>query len=259
MARGRFVSKAIIRDRGINDLSCDTSRLAFTWLITIADCEGRTVGEPDLLKSALFPRRSDITPDQIETYINEWVSAGFIIWYYGKDEDRYIQFVNFDKHQIGLRKGREAESEIDAPELCRSVDGAAPEEIGLRLRLRSRDNNTGDEKETLVKNPGALRALEKYYANKDNPDVSQFPEHTKDLAIAFIEESGINPTKKEKSYWIGSLINLYDINARPDDVRRVVLEMRRNGLTIKSPESVFSIVRDKIAKNSGKDGERWNE
>lgn len=112
----------------------------------------------------------------------------------------------------------------------------------------------------LIKNIGALRALEEFeQKGKKAPDVSSFPEHTKALAIEFINQSGINPTKKEKSYWIGSLINLYDIGAKPEDVRKVILEMRRNGLTIKSPESVFSIVRDRIAKSNGKDGEKWNE
>ena len=142
MARGRFISKAIATDRAVNNLSSDTCRLAFTWLITIADREGRAVGEPELLKAALFPRRSDITPEQIEVFISEWMTAKFIIWYYGEDGDRYIQFVNFEKHQSGLRKDREAASEIEAPDNCRTVDGLTPEEIGLRL---SKDKGKGKE------------------------------------------------------------------------------------------------------------------
>jgi hypothetical protein len=211
MARGRFVSKAIIRDRGINELSCDTSRLAFTWLITIADCEGRTVGEPDLLKSALFPRRSDITPEQIEVYINEWVAAGFIIWYYGKDKDRYIQFINFEKHQSGLRKDREAASEIDNPEECRSVDGLTPEEIGLRLRLSK------DKEE-----------------DEDN-DAPSSP-----LEAAFVESTSINGLKPTPETAYKAYKAMADAGVEPQDIKNAVHILMQKNYTIVGPSSVVN-------------------
>jgi hypothetical protein len=123
MARGRFIAKQIITDREINELSSDACRLAFVYLLTLTDCEGRTVGEPDLVLAALFPRRHDITPEDIQSFIQEWFDAGMIYWYYADDGDRYIQFVNFEKHQMGLRKDREAASFIPTPEECRSVSG----------------------------------------------------------------------------------------------------------------------------------------
>ena len=129
MARGRFISKSITTDREINALSSDTSRLAFTWLLTFADCEGRVTGEPDLLLASLFPRRQDITPDLLETFIQEWASAGFIVWYLAPDGDRYIQFLNFSKHQIGLRKDREAFNPIPAPENAALLAGTLPDEL----------------------------------------------------------------------------------------------------------------------------------
>jgi len=129
LARGRFISKSITTDREINALSSDTSRLAFTWLLTFADCEGRVTGEPDLLLASLFPRRQDITPDLLETFIQEWASAGFIVWYLAPDGDRYIQFLNFSKHQIGLRKDREAFNPIPAPENAALLAGTLPDEL----------------------------------------------------------------------------------------------------------------------------------
>lgn len=189
MARGRFISKAIIRDRSINELSDDTSRLAFTWLITLADCEGRTVGEPDLLKAALFPRRSDITPELIEGYTAEWLKAGFILWYYGDDGDRYIQFINFEKHQVGLRKNREAESEIQAPDNCRTVDGLTPEEIGLRLRvklIKDEDEGNGYPPEISL-----YRRVTGFI-----PDVMNIDKVVADIQSAY-ERRGMNPAEFE--------------------------------------------------------------
>ncbi len=129
MARGRFISKTITTDREINALSSDTSRLAFTWLLTFADCEGRVTGEPDLLLASLFPRRQDITTPLLTAFIHEWASAGFIVWYLASDGDRYIQFLNFSKHQIGLRKDREGATPIPAPTHASILAGTLPAQL----------------------------------------------------------------------------------------------------------------------------------
>jgi hypothetical protein len=114
MARGRFITNEITKDKRINDLSNDKSRLAFTWLITFADSEGRTHGDPALVRSMLFPRRTDVTVEQIEACIREWADAGLIVWYEAEG-DQWIYFPNFEKHQVGLRKDREPASAIPAP------------------------------------------------------------------------------------------------------------------------------------------------
>lgn len=155
MARGRFVSKEIIRDRQVAELSCDTCRLAYTWLITLADREGRTVGEPDLLCASLFPRRRDITPDMMEGFIQEWIRAGFIIWYQeGEDEDHYIQLVNFEKHQQGLRKNREAESVFPDPADCHIVVGVMPEHSQVKL---IKDKDQDQDKDSSEENMDAIK------------------------------------------------------------------------------------------------------
>ena len=142
MARGRFISNTVITDRQIHELSNDTCRLAYTWLITLADREGRVIGEPDLLLAQLFPRRlNEITPVIIERFINEWVNAGFVIWYEGKDGDRVLQLVNFEKHQVGLRKDRETESEYDMPDDCRIIAGTLPEQCPVNVNVKSNDND----------------------------------------------------------------------------------------------------------------------
>lgn len=133
MARGRIISNRICADKKVNTLVDDTSRLAFTWLITFADCEGRVDGDPSVVAAKLFPRRRDITPEMMEGYIAEWAELGLIQWY-ESDGDMWIQFPNFVAHQPGLRKDKEAPSCIPPPkdgvktELRRSKDGVTPVE-----------------------------------------------------------------------------------------------------------------------------------
>ena len=114
MARGRIITNEITKDRQVNELSSDTSRLAFTWLVTFADKEGRTYGDPALVRSMLFPRRDDITIEQMTIYIEEWQAAGFIEWYEAGG-DKWIFFTAFAKNQPGLRKEKEPDSRIPPP------------------------------------------------------------------------------------------------------------------------------------------------
>jgi len=65
MARGRMINNTICRDKKLNDLSSDTSRLAFTWLVTHADREGRVHGDPAIVRSLVFPRRADVLVEDV--------------------------------------------------------------------------------------------------------------------------------------------------------------------------------------------------
>jgi hypothetical protein len=128
MARGRMINNAIVEDKRVNDLSDDTSRLAFTWLITFADYNGRVCGDPALLRSKLFPRRDDVTVGRMTAYIIEWAESGMVVWYEAKG-DKWIEFPAFDKNQPNLRKDREPESDIPSPADGRILAGTTPDEI----------------------------------------------------------------------------------------------------------------------------------
>lgn len=126
-----MINNAITADKRVHELSDDTSRLAFTWLVTFADCEGRTHGDPAMVRSMVFPRRADVSVEQVETYIREWAAAGLIKWYEAAG-DMWIQFPAFAKNQPGLRKDREPDSCIPAPPPnpanIRQVSGEHPAE-----------------------------------------------------------------------------------------------------------------------------------
>jgi len=114
MARGRMISNAVCGDKKINSLSDDTCRLLFTWLVTFADREGRVRGDAAMVRSTVFPRRTDIQIEQVEAYLQELHDAGLIIRYECAD-DLYIWFPKFDKNQPNMRKEREPSSELPPP------------------------------------------------------------------------------------------------------------------------------------------------
>lgn len=167
MARGRFISNAIMGDKKINGLSDDTSRLAFTWLITEADCEGRVHGDPAMVRSLIFPRRDDITIERMEAYINEWHQVELVRWYRANG-DLWIWFPNFEKYQVGLRKEREPASQIpplndgELMPMLRQIDGELPADFrqtsGTNKAKRSKaklreDKLSGAEKAPRPRDP----------------------------------------------------------------------------------------------------------
>ena len=72
-------------------------------------------GDPSLLKKIVFPRRDDITTEQMEQFIIEWAEAKLIYWY-ESNGDKWIQFLKFRENQPNLRYEREATSSIPPPE-----------------------------------------------------------------------------------------------------------------------------------------------
>jgi hypothetical protein len=174
MPRGRFLNKEICLDKTVNELSSDLSKLAFTWIIPHLDKEGRIYGDPAVVRSMIFPRRTDITVDDMQSYIQEWHDAGLIVWYECND-DKYILFPNFDKHQVGLNKDREADSVIPAPDELMTLSGSNHEQIPVNIKL-SKDN-ANDKLSELEDNASSppnfisefIDAVRVQFTNNDQP------------------------------------------------------------------------------------------
>ena len=181
MARGRFVDKGTCLDKKINSLSVD-SELGFILLLTHADCEGRVFGDPEIVRSFIFPRRKEITVEMVEGFIKEWHDAGMIVWYEAED-DMYIQFVNFEKHQIGLRKEKEAPSTIPPyiKEEGRSKGGNGTDKGRVKLKVKLSEVEVKDEVEVEVENDNNNTQSKEL--------ITTFCEHTKLKAGKNAEES----------------------------------------------------------------------
>jgi hypothetical protein len=135
-AGGRIVNRKITVSKPVNDLSSDTCRLAFTWTITFLDRDGRTTGDPLLLKNTIFPRRKDITDEHMYGFLKEWALRGLITWY-EHDGDYFLQFVNWLDNQPKLRYDRERPSSFPAPEDSVIVYEISDYEESTSLRSKS--------------------------------------------------------------------------------------------------------------------------
>ncbi len=142
MATGRMLNKKISLNRLLDELSSDTSRLAYTWAIPHLDRDGRMHGDPVVFKSIVFPRRQDITTKQIKTLITEWQNIDLVVWYEANNE-LWLYFPTFRNNQSGMRYEREPESGIPSPEDGRIVAGSMPDNIpqkGIERNLKEKNN-----------------------------------------------------------------------------------------------------------------------
>lgn len=106
MARARMIKPAFFTNEELPDLDAHT-RLLFIGLWTIADREGRLEDRPRKINAELFPYEHL----DIDGMLSNLGRKGFI-HRYTVDEIRYIQVVNFLKHQ----RPHHNESESNIPE-----------------------------------------------------------------------------------------------------------------------------------------------
>ena len=67
-----------------------------------ADRDGRWEADPDIVKSALFPRRTDMTTDDVAAIIKDWAEQGLIV-HYEVDGEWFMYFPKFKDHRVGMR------------------------------------------------------------------------------------------------------------------------------------------------------------
>ena len=132
MARGRFLNKKISRDKRVAELiemAGIEAGLLFTWLVAHLDREGRHDGDPAVVLGYVAPRVKSITVADVERALSAMNELGLIDWY-EVDGDMYLSCPGFEKNQIGMRKNREAESEVPPPpDKLRTNSGVAPDKL----------------------------------------------------------------------------------------------------------------------------------
>lgn len=119
MARKRMIDPSIWSDEKLGLLT-PLHRLLFIGLFSNADDEGRLPGHPNYIKSLIFPYDNDITPQYVETMLNDLNSKGLILTYMVNGQ-RYIQVVNFLKYQ---KINRPTPSKIPPPPVETTVKNA---------------------------------------------------------------------------------------------------------------------------------------
>ncbi|MBY0405913.1 MAG: phage replication protein, partial [Cyanobacteria bacterium] len=121
--RARNIKAAFFKNEYLAELT-PHARLLFIGLWCLADVEGRLKDSPKRIKGELFPYESV----EIESLLEELATSKdrFIIRYEVGDE-RFIEILNFHKHQNPHKNEKEAGSKIPPPH---KKDGTTPEKNG---------------------------------------------------------------------------------------------------------------------------------
>jgi len=130
-----MIDKRISKSDKLAALSMDRSRVIYFMLYPHVDCEGRYSADPRDIKEDCCPRLP-YTVSQIADSLIDLHNVG-LIHLYAIDNKAYLEVDRFEDFQPGLRKEREATSEIPP------YSGVSPEDSGvtriwsaLSLRLK---------------------------------------------------------------------------------------------------------------------------
>ena len=96
MARTRSIKPGFFDNEELGDLP-PLTRLLFIGLWCVADREGRLEDRPKRIKKELLGY-DDVNTDDVDKMLQDLHNAGFI-FRYGVADEKYIQIVNFGKHQ----------------------------------------------------------------------------------------------------------------------------------------------------------------
>lgn len=102
MAKARMLHKKISLSLQVNDLTLP-ARLLFTWLIAVADDEGRLKGNPKYVKATVVPL-TNWSPKLIQSYL-KMMNDGGLIHYWQENNEWFIEFVKWNDYQH-IRKDR---------------------------------------------------------------------------------------------------------------------------------------------------------
>lgn len=150
MAEKRMLSKCISISERVNELPEIFDMLLFTWLIPHTDDFGRLTGSPAKVKALVVPMLDKSAKD-VENSLIHLHNAELIIWY-ECNGDKYIQIVNFEKHQQGLHKRTKSKfpeppvNPFEIPDDSRNFPEIPPEQNRTELN-RTEENGTELEKE----------------------------------------------------------------------------------------------------------------
>jgi hypothetical protein len=129
----------ISEDRKINAVT-EGAETMFFRLLAKTDDFGRYFGDPVLLKGKIYPRRPELTVQDIASRMVELVTAK-LLFFYEADDDFFIQFRGFEKRQ-SFRKDVKRKARFPEPPSRWGVD-ASVELVTNTLR----DGTDSDEPE----------------------------------------------------------------------------------------------------------------
>jgi hypothetical protein len=193
MATGRMIQRKISSNKELPRLIAlleermgqphgAMAALLYTWSIAHLDIDGRMHGDPFVVKGAVLPRISFVTPELVEKYLLAMAEVG-LVSYYEADGDRWLEFSGFKDCQPGLRPEKERPSSIPSSLSGVALNGGlCPEKGGKKAGSgRSLPGTIEDQSEVKEKSK-----------SKDIRPASASPTlaFSVDQALGFLAEGG---------------------------------------------------------------------
>lgn len=266
MPQWRKLHVKITDSMDFNDMPDDFTRL--TWcLLTLKVCkEGRGIDMPQWIKAQLYPLRSDVTLEQVESAVG-WFHERGMIDRYRVNGRPYFQIINWHDYQSTNREAKssfpsldesiladdnkEEDKDIDKDkdkDACQMSSSRATHELVVSGKNKTTTNEFVPPK---FSSPNGQ--------DKPKKPLTEYQKTLKRLEETFLSASNMEPpnrkTETEKrqagALWTTPLYReIYerladrDIDLAEKLILDTVKQMRDNKLTIKAPKSIIGIAAD---------------
>lgn len=139
MARGRMLQNRISKSKKLAELSNDTTRLLYTWILSHLDINGNFYADPIMVNNLVFTRLGH-SVKTISNAIDELDAKGLIIKYRVNGEI-YLNYPDFHEKQNKLNPAKETTPEIPnlTPESILSQSGVTPLQDKIREVKSNKD------------------------------------------------------------------------------------------------------------------------
>lgn len=192
----RRIYSAALTDKRINQLT-ELAELCLSRLHLVADDYGNLPGDVALLLPLLYPRRREVTADQLDERLGELLAGGFIERYEAEGDD-WIHIHGWQDAQPAGKNGRRVQKYPMRP------DGADGEAEGSH-------DNPGESEiiQDQPKKSGASRAEQ--YQNQDQYHAQAQPHNQDQGAAVAAVDGGLRPKDGESRRWPVSKIERQDL------------------------------------------------
>jgi len=108
-----MLQNRISKSRKMSELSSDTARLLYTWLLSHLDVNGCFYADPVMIKNLIFTRL-DTPIKTVSTILNE-LEVNELIVRYEVDGELYLCYPDFEEKQPKIQRDREGKPDIPPP------------------------------------------------------------------------------------------------------------------------------------------------
>jgi hypothetical protein len=145
MARGRMISNSLSTSEKFAQLSAkelgEFCQALYPLIVAHSDDFGRLQGDPFTVKAKCYPA-SPRSLEQFKDALTHLDSVGLVVWYVVEGK-RYLQIVNFERHQIGLHK-RTRSMFPRVPGITGNIEELPDQEKGTQENLTQGNGNSNE-------------------------------------------------------------------------------------------------------------------